>query len=287
MRFIFICFALFYLFVFNNLSAISKKISPIKVEKKLSIGSEDLDSDNYFFGLISDIKLDKFGNIYILDDKNFRAQKFSKDGKFLLNYGRKGAGPGELLGPKLIFVDDDCNLYITDRIMRGINIYAPDGKFIKLIKLSFTPYDIVVSKKNGIFLTSLIDFGKYKIYNINISNGKIINKFGNAKKTSTKVAKYGGGGALSLGKDGNIYYTFIYPYEIHKYSPEGKLLKILVKDFEKFQDPETDKLGVVDIPSISISIKSLSDGNIINLIRLKKKTYIIIILIFLIRMENL
>jgi len=256
-------------FVFNNLSAISKKSINLKIEKLFSVGVDDFDNDNYLFGIITDIKLDKFGNIYILDAKHYRIQKFSKNGD-LFTISKKGPGPGEFLDPMMIDIDNNCNIYASDLTKRGINIYDSKGKFVKFIKLNITPGDFVISKRHGIFLTAFMNFNKYRIYNID-KNGKVINRFCNSKRSTDKVARSGNIGTITIDDNENIYYSFAYPYEIHKYSPKGKLIKIFAENFEKYQEPRLNKYNLIEIPSMSMGIKKLPNGDVINLIKLKYK----------------
>jgi len=54
------------------------------------------------------------GNLYVVDTMNHRVQKFTRDGKFLLQWGKGGTGPGEFNMPWGIAVDDDGEVYVAD-----------------------------------------------------------------------------------------------------------------------------------------------------------------------------
>src|SRR5436309_6056928 len=59
------------------------------------------------------------GNIFVADghggDSNARIVKFSKDGRFLKAWGRKGSGPGEFAEVHAIAIDSKGRLFVADR----------------------------------------------------------------------------------------------------------------------------------------------------------------------------
>ena len=94
------------------------------LEEDLSIGNEE-DDNCYFYGSI-DIDVDSMGNIYVLDRKNCRIQKFSKNGHFLLTIGRQGQGPGEFEGLHGLHLDNRDRICVIDR--RMIQIFNTNGE---------------------------------------------------------------------------------------------------------------------------------------------------------------
>ncbi len=58
---------------------------------------EDYTDDNYYFALRPpDVEVDGQGNIYVVDYDNARIQKFDRSGKYLVSFGRRGQGPGDI-----------------------------------------------------------------------------------------------------------------------------------------------------------------------------------------------
>jgi hypothetical protein len=121
-----------------------------ELEEDLSIGSED--DENYFFYKIRDIKVDKDGNIYVLDSGNHRLQFFDNKGTYLRTIGKKGQGPGEFITPSHLQLSDDTgNIYITDR-SRTVKIFDREGRYInKDIHLSELLEDFYVDSKRCIW----------------------------------------------------------------------------------------------------------------------------------------
>jgi DNA-binding beta-propeller fold protein YncE len=74
------------------------------------------------------------GDIFVADghggDTNARIMKFSKDGKFIKTWGKKGSGPGEFNIPHRLAFDSAGRLYVADRNNNRIQIFDQDGNFI-------------------------------------------------------------------------------------------------------------------------------------------------------------
>jgi NHL repeat-containing protein/6-bladed beta-propeller protein len=61
---------------------------------------------------------------------NARIMKFSKDGRFLKTWGKKGMGPGEFDVIHTVALDSRGRLFVGDRQNNRIQIFDADGKFI-------------------------------------------------------------------------------------------------------------------------------------------------------------
>ncbi len=60
---------------------------------------------------------------------NSRVVKFNKDGKYLLDWGRKGKAQGEFNIPHSVGVDSKGMVYVSDRENNRIQIFDANGKF--------------------------------------------------------------------------------------------------------------------------------------------------------------
>ncbi len=67
---------------------------------------------------------------HIGDDSNERVVKFSRDGRFIRTWGKRGKGPGEFDGPHCIAMDSRGRLFVCDRSNNRIQIFDQDGTFI-------------------------------------------------------------------------------------------------------------------------------------------------------------
>ncbi|MEW6457230.1 MAG: 6-bladed beta-propeller [Acidobacteriota bacterium] len=118
-----------FILFFNNLHIKAEKI---KFIKKYELGSEEKKEEIFF--KIQDVKADRKGNIFILDYGNNCIKKFSKERKFLKEAGRKGQGPGEMMNPLSLTIDENRNVYVSESLNNRLNIYDNNLNFINTIK---------------------------------------------------------------------------------------------------------------------------------------------------------
>jgi hypothetical protein len=115
----------------------------------LTIGRAD--DDNYLLNRVRDIEVDLEGSIYIADLGNFRVQKFDKNGKYLLTFGRKGQGPGEFDLPIKVRLDESTgNIAVQDQVYT-IEYFASDGKPLKSVRLANAFFDFRISPNGTVF----------------------------------------------------------------------------------------------------------------------------------------
>ena len=84
------------------------------------------------FNRPADIAFSPGGDVYVADGYgNSRVVKFSKDGKYIKAWGRRGAAPGEFHLPHSVAVDSAGMVYVSDRENNRIQIFDADGAFQK------------------------------------------------------------------------------------------------------------------------------------------------------------
>ena len=83
------------------------------------------------FNLPTDVGFAPNGDIYVSDGYgNARVLKYSRDGRYLLQWGTRGTGPGEFGLPHNVVVDAEGLVYVTDRDNQRIQVFDPDGTFL-------------------------------------------------------------------------------------------------------------------------------------------------------------
>lgn len=84
------------------------------------------------FNMPTDVAFAPNGDFYVSDGYgNTRVMKFSRDGKFLFEWGTRGGAPGQFQLPHAIAVDAQGLVYVSDRETRRIEIFDPNGKFLR------------------------------------------------------------------------------------------------------------------------------------------------------------
>jgi DNA-binding beta-propeller fold protein YncE len=108
----------------------------ISVDLIRTIGDIDTSDENLAFNGPEDIALDETGNIYVLDSRNHRIQKFSPELKYLSTFGRRGQGPAEFNYPQSIALDAHRMIYVLDGYQKRIQVLTPEGKDYKTIPIT-------------------------------------------------------------------------------------------------------------------------------------------------------
>ncbi|HYM18111.1 MAG TPA: peptidyl-alpha-hydroxyglycine alpha-amidating lyase family protein [Micropepsaceae bacterium] len=99
------------------------------------------------------------GDIFVSDGhlpnkhNNGRILKFSKDGKFIKSWGKRGNAPGDFDEPHDLFLGGSQNhLYVADRRNQRIQVFDQDGKFIAAWKQFGEPSSVFVGKDDTIYV---------------------------------------------------------------------------------------------------------------------------------------
>lgn len=108
-------------------------------------------NDTSHFYLPTDIAVADDGSFYVSDGYgNSRVIKFSKDGKYLFEWGKFGNKEGEFNIPHAIDLDKNGNVYIADRENNRIQKFDAKGNFITLWQNETTEqlYSVAIDSKN-------------------------------------------------------------------------------------------------------------------------------------------
>lgn len=102
-------------------------------ELRFALGTKGVaGADEKTFNRPTDIGFAKNGDFYVGDGYgNSRVVKFSREGKYLMSWGKPGRGPGEFQVPHAIAVDSKGSVYVSDRENNRIQVFDANGKFLK------------------------------------------------------------------------------------------------------------------------------------------------------------
>lgn len=89
-------------------------------------------NDQYHFRSPAGVVTNANGDVFVADGhgSNNRAVKYSKDGKFIMQWGKTGYGPGEFNTLHGIAIDKRGRVFVADRGNTRIQISDQEGKFI-------------------------------------------------------------------------------------------------------------------------------------------------------------
>jgi peptidylamidoglycolate lyase len=181
-------------------------------ELLLTLGTErSAGLDAGHFNRPTDVGFAPDGSILVSDGYgNSRIAKFAADGHFLLDWGRKGNGPGEFDTPHGVVVDTQGHVYVADRGNARIQVFNLNGEFIRSWSSTELgrPWALTLGSDNRLYVVDGGDAiadqparGQQQILKLDLS-GKILahwSRFGN----------YDGqiywGHDIAVGKDGAVY----------------------------------------------------------------------------------
>ncbi|MDP2209905.1 MAG: hypothetical protein Q8K98_14205 [Bacteroidota bacterium] len=224
---------LLVLSIFYAITLTNEKKVNVKIELLQQYGKSE-SSEEEMLGLITSFTLDQVQNLYVADDAFKVIKKFSKEGILTRTYGyRAGKGPGEVSNIHNIYVDTTGNVYVIDKINQNINVYDSLNHLITTFKLHFLPAQIIAVRP---LIVDVMGFPfsydgdlirRYNLFNVYSDKPEMTYCERPTGQNAKMSMMSGNSGRLVKSSEGNIYYSFFYPYIIQKFSEEGKLLSII------------------------------------------------------------
>jgi sugar lactone lactonase YvrE len=108
------------------------------------------------FNQPSDVAVAANGDVFVADghdeDSNARIVKFSKEGRFITAWGKRGSAPGELDTPHGLAFDSRGRLFVADRGNNRIQIFDQEGKFLEEWKQFSRPSGIYIDRNDVLYV---------------------------------------------------------------------------------------------------------------------------------------
>ncbi len=178
------------------------------------------------FNQPSDVVVAANGDIFVADghdtDSNARIVKFSKDGKFIKTWGKRGSAPGEIDTPHGLAFDSRGRLFVADRGNKRIQIFDQEGKFLDEWKQFSRPSGVYIDKNDVIYVADSESNSKSNpgwkrgIRVGSAKDGKVTAFIPDPEPDPEKVVTSGAEGVAADAK-GNIYGAEVGPRALKKY----------------------------------------------------------------------
>ena len=164
------------------------------------------------FNQPTDVVVAPNGDIFVADGHretgNNRIVKFTKDGKFVKAWGKKGAGPGEFHEPHTIAIDSQGRLFVGDRVNNRIQIFDQQGRFLAEWRQFGRPSGIYITKDDTIYLADSESWGpdqpgwKKGIRIGSAKTGKVTAFIEDLESTTDE---HSGAEGVGVDSEGNVY----------------------------------------------------------------------------------
>jgi hypothetical protein len=242
---------------------------PSKVRFELDVVIGESDDPEKSFAEVSYFVVDDDGTIYALDFKDRKIKVFDDEGQFIFSFGEQGQGPGELEMPAGIHLSPANELLVEDAIARKLVYFTKEGTYIKhvsfaerlaLVNLLLGPRGYFIGRELKLegqkmfFVVKKLDPELKPLFSLDQIEFAIpIPGSGNKINIMDMLSIY------QFDSSGNIYYGRNLDYDIKVYTPEGKHVKSIQKEYDPQKVTEEDIQEMLNrIPNIGpVNVKEM------------------------------
>lgn len=161
----------------------------------------------------ADIAFAPNGDVFIVQGHgrgDGKVLRFDKSGKFIKQWGGKGAAEGQFDQPHSILVDRQNQVYVADRENRRVQIFDMDGKFIKAWKFAGLPCGLLVGPDRQMYLATGFSGQILRLD----ANGKAVAAMGQPGKG---LGEFGEAHYMAIAPSGDIYVADTINAVLHRY----------------------------------------------------------------------
>ena len=165
------------------------------------------------------------GDIFVTDGHgtNNRVVKFSKDGRYVKEWGKTGSGPGEFNQPHALDFDPQGRIFVADRSNNRLQIFDQEGNYIDSWTQFGRPSGLFIAPDGTILVTDSQTNAKT---NPGMKRGILIGNVKDAVVTAfipdpeldqqDKTTITGASG-IAVDAEGSVYAADVAPHNVRKY----------------------------------------------------------------------
>jgi sugar lactone lactonase YvrE len=178
-----------------------------------------------YFYQPNDVLVAPNGDIFVSEGHggaNARILKFTKDGRYVKSFGKKGSGPGEMEQPHALAMDSRGRLFVGDRSNNRIQIFDQEGNLLDTWRQFSRPSGIAIDANDMIYVADSEsesvarnhDGWKRGIRIGSAKDGKVVAFIPDPveKATGTSAAE-----GVAVDRQGNVWGAEVGPRGVKKY----------------------------------------------------------------------
>jgi streptogramin lyase len=173
----------------------------------------------------TDVVVGRNGDIFVSDGHahNDRIVKFDKNGRYLKEWGRTGAGPGEFNEPHAMDIDPQGRIFVADRQNSRLQIFDQEGNYIDSWKQFGRPSGLFIAGDGTLLVTDSQTNAKT---NPGMKRGIFIGSIRDAKVTAfipdpelenQDNSRISGASGIAVDAAGSVYAADVAPHKVRKY----------------------------------------------------------------------
>ena len=229
-------------------------LSKLVLTEEMTWGDSE-DPEKSFAGLELPFIVTENGRIYALDMEIAHVKIFDDSGQLIQTFGKKGQGPGEFSLPSGIQITAEGTLMIEDSLNRRLAFFSLDGEHIKDISTatSLALARILLDNQGNMLGMEMGLHGDNKMFMEYKKYDKDLNPLFTLTKVEFPIPIPGSGNKMNLidmligyqfDNDGHVFFGRNKDYEIEIFTPEGKHIRTIQKDFkpEKVTQEDIDEI---------------------------------------------
>jgi sugar lactone lactonase YvrE len=170
----------------------------------------------HLFNQPNETAIDSQGNVYVVQGHvagEPRVLKFTADGKFIKQWGERGAGPGQFQVAHSIQIDANDNIYVADRENMRIEIFDTEGNYKSEWKFDAMVCGIYLHDDGSMYFTTGFDGEVAKAD----MEGKLLGSLGSPGEAN---GQFGEAHYVTVDQGGNIYVGDVVRRLVQKYAKD-------------------------------------------------------------------
>ena len=234
--------------------------------------------EHQVFGQITDIKLDRGGNLYVLDAAYSTVRIYDSEGLYKYSIGSPGRGPGEFFMPEDLEVDSLGRVYVIDKTSRKtiFKRVANGHELEQVITLPITPFELC-SDGGTLYVHGTSSEESSNVIFTYTSDGNSLGAFGTVYESPSSVVRYffEQGKIACTHSPGKIIYASGLLPVIHSYSLEGDIQwTARIPNFKMLNIVE-NKGATPDQSSVTMNVRSNAHDQIATVVPFPAKHVIL------------
>lgn len=145
---------------------------------------------------------------------NTRVVRFDKNGKYVSEWGTKGAGPGQFNLVHALTIDPQGRIYAADRNNNRVQVFDKDGKFIEEWPNIRSVTKLIVTTDNAVYLAAAAGYNRFAKFDL---NGKLLTYWG---MTGSAPGLFDNPHQFAVDAQGSLYIADAWNNRLQKFVPK-------------------------------------------------------------------